>query len=102
MEFRQSGIPRTKWIKVNVPAHETKNVASSSGTRELKNSLDTIKWSDNLFVGNNFDHNKDEELGGRRSRLYRGTNAPKLTEFRQSYALRGLSRATNYEVCFFV
>ena len=49
-------------------------------------------------MGNAFNHNADEELGGRHSRLYRGSTSPQLTEFRQSYALRGLSRATNYEV----
>ena len=64
----------------------------------MKNTLDTTKWSDNLFLGNAFNHNADEELGGRHSRLYRGSTSPQLTEFRQSYALRGLSRATNYEV----
>ena len=101
LEFRQSGYPRTKWIKVNIPAHETKSIDSNAEGNTLKNAQDSRKWSDTLFIGNSFDHGVDEDLGGRHSR-YRGTSSPKLTEFRQSYALRGLSRSTNYEVSFLI
>ena len=86
---------------MNIPAHETKTIDNNADGNSLKNTHDSRKWSDTLFIGNSFDHNADEDLGGRHSR-YRGTSLPKLTEFRQSYALRGLSRSTNYEVSFII
>ena len=101
LEFRQSGYPRTKWIKVNIPAHEIKTIDNNAAGNTLKNTHDSRKWSETLFIGNSFDHGADEDLGGHHSR-YRGTSLPKLTEFRQSYALRGLSRSTNYEVSFLI
>ena len=87
-------MPRTKWIKVNVPAHDKDDVSSPS------NSLmkETQEWLRNEYTGNGVNGPVDHGLHRKRSRLYRGSNTPKLTQYRQSYALRGLSRATNYEV----
>ena len=116
LEFRQSGIPRAKWIEVNVPAHETYDVTYKASKRV--NNIDGIhsedeftigstirdeetrggSWSDGPYQGNSIDSDVGEGLSRRRTPLYRGLNAQKLMEYRQSYALKGLSRATNYEV----
>jgi hypothetical protein len=94
LEFRQSDIPRARWIKVNVPAHDSHDDINPS-TNLMKEG---DEWSHNPYTGNGVNADIEHGLHQKRSRIYRGLNAPKLTQFRQSYALRGLSRATNYEV----
>ena len=56
------------------------------------------EWQRSIGHKNKMDNDRGLGLLRRRVHLYRGTTLPKLKEFRQSYALRGLSRATNYEV----
>ena len=89
-------MPRNSWITVNVPAHEITDVTETAS--ELIRKTQDANWSESLYSGNGIYTDNEQGLHNRRSRLYRGIDTPKLTIYRQSYALRGLSRATNYEV----
>lgn len=98
LEFRQSDTRKYNWISVNVPAHET-SVVTDPGPDLLKNTQDYSLTSDGMYTKNNFVGDKERGFIRQKSKLYQKSNAPNLHEYRQTYALRGLSRATNYEVC---
>ena len=97
LEFRQSDTRKYNWISVNVPAHET-SVVTDPGPDLLKNTHDYGLTSDGMYTKNDVVSDKERGFQRQKSKLYQKSNAPRLHEYRQTYALRGLSRATNYEV----
>ena len=97
LEFRQSDTRKYNWISVNVPAHET-SVVNDPGPDLLKNTQHYGSTSDGMYPKNNVVADQERSFQRQKSKSYQKSNAPKLHEYRQTYALRGLSRATNYEV----
>ena len=97
LEFRQSDTRKYNWISVNVPAHET-SVVNDPGPDLLKNTQHYGSTSDGMYPKNNVVADQERGFQRQKSKSYQKSNAPKLHEYRQTYALRGLSRATNYEV----
>ena len=98
LEFRQSSIPpRGNWIEVNIPAQETYDLINH---RTPKDRTFEIASSDDDWGGDSSQRISGQHGARHRLHLGRGLHHAELKEFQQSYALKGLDLATNYEVRF--